>query len=66
MVHGAFLVLAGKEVLVVWELQGGDQRCRCVQQGKKIKFTWRIENFVAFKEIMETRKIFSRSVLWPG
>jgi hypothetical protein len=29
-------------------------------QGKKIKFTWRIENFMAFKEIMETRKIFSK------
>ena len=29
-------------------------------QGRKIKFTWRIENFMAFKEIMETRKIFSR------
>jgi hypothetical protein len=32
-------------------------------QGRKIKFTWRIENFVAFKEIMETRKIFSRHAL---
>ncbi len=26
----------------------------------KTRFSWRIENFVAFKEIMETRKIFSR------
>lgn len=26
----------------------------------KMRFSWRIENFVAFKEIMETRKIFSR------
>ncbi|KAK9829646.1 hypothetical protein WJX72_007078 [[Myrmecia] bisecta] len=26
----------------------------------KVRFSWRIENFVAFKEIMETRKIFSK------
>ena len=25
-----------------------------------LRFSWRIENFVAFKEIMETRKIFSK------
>lgn len=30
------------------------------QSKTKIKFTWRIENFVSFKDIMETRKIFSR------
>ena len=29
-------------------------------RGRKVCFTWRIENFLAFKEIMETRKIFSR------
>eukprot|EP00850_Spirogloea_muscicola_P017601 SM000153S01590 [mRNA] locus=s153:33191:42651:- [translate_table: standard] len=28
--------------------------------GKRGTFTWRVENFVAFKEIMETRKIFSK------
>ncbi|XP_010431620.1 PREDICTED: uncharacterized protein LOC104715953 [Camelina sativa] len=27
---------------------------------KKISFTWKVENFLAFKEIMETRKIFSK------
>ncbi|KAK1269842.1 hypothetical protein QJS04_geneDACA006424 [Acorus gramineus] len=28
--------------------------------GKKAAFTWKVENFLSFKEIMETRKIFSR------
>ncbi|KAM6544491.1 hypothetical protein CsatB_008938 [Cannabis sativa] len=28
--------------------------------GKKSSFTWKVENFLAFKEIMETRKIFSK------
>ncbi|XP_019230325.1 PREDICTED: uncharacterized protein LOC109211257 isoform X2 [Nicotiana attenuata] len=27
---------------------------------KKISFTWKVENFFSFKEIMETRKIFSK------
>ncbi|KAL3650691.1 hypothetical protein CASFOL_007094 [Castilleja foliolosa] len=27
---------------------------------KKSSFTWRVENFLSFKEIMETRKIFSK------
>ncbi|KAK1300758.1 hypothetical protein QJS10_CPB13g00339 [Acorus calamus] len=28
--------------------------------GKRVAFTWKVENFLSFKEIMETRKIFSR------
>jgi hypothetical protein len=32
----------------------------------KLRFSWRIENFVAFKEIMETRKIFSKYALTPS
>lgn len=28
--------------------------------GNKIRLHWRIENFVSFKDIMETRKIFSK------
>ncbi|GAB2275447.1 hypothetical protein Dimus_010204 [Dionaea muscipula] len=28
--------------------------------GKKSSFTWKVENFLSFKEIMETRKIFSK------
>ena len=27
---------------------------------KRGSFTWRVENFLSFKEIMETRKIFSK------
>ena len=27
---------------------------------KRGVFTWKVENFLAFKEIMETRKIFSK------
>lgn len=27
---------------------------------KRSSFTWKVENFLAFKEIMETRKIFSK------
>lgn len=27
---------------------------------KKSSFTWKVENFLSFKEIMETRKIFSK------
>ncbi|KAL2471897.1 TRAF-like family protein [Abeliophyllum distichum] len=29
-------------------------------EGKKSSFTWKVENFLSFKEIMETRKIFSK------
>lgn len=28
--------------------------------GKRSSFTWKVENFMSFKEIMETRKIFSK------
>lgn len=28
--------------------------------GKRSSFTWKVENFISFKEIMETRKIFSK------
>lgn len=28
--------------------------------GSKVRLHWRIENFVSFKDIMETRKIFSK------
>lgn len=28
--------------------------------GKQSSFTWKVENFLSFKEIMETRKIFSK------
>lgn len=36
---------------------GGSDTGRIVNRGS---FTWRVENFLAFKEIMESRKIFSK------
>ncbi|KAA8525494.1 hypothetical protein F0562_007349 [Nyssa sinensis] len=30
------------------------------REGKRSSFTWKVENFLSFKEIMETRKIFSK------
>jgi hypothetical protein len=34
--------------------------CPAIPAGKKLTFTWKIDNFLAFKEILETRKIFSK------
>lgn len=34
--------------------------CAQIPPGKKLTFTWKIDNFLAFKEILETRKIFSK------
>ena len=34
--------------------------CAQIPPGKKVSFTWKIDNFLAFKEILETRKIFSK------
>jgi hypothetical protein len=34
--------------------------CPQIPPGKKLTFTWKIDNFLAFKEILETRKIFSK------
>ena len=28
--------------------------------GEEVRFTWRLENFAAFRSILETRKVFSR------
>ncbi|XP_031377556.1 uncharacterized protein LOC116192981 isoform X2 [Punica granatum] len=33
---------------------------RTERTGKRSSFTWKVENFLSFKEIMETRKIFSK------
>lgn len=30
------------------------------KDGKRSSFTWKVENFLSFKDIMETRKIFSK------
>lgn len=29
-------------------------------RGTKVRFTWRLDNFAAFRTILETRKVFSR------
>jgi hypothetical protein len=34
--------------------------CSQIPPGKKLTFMWKIDNFLAFKEILETRKIFSK------
>ena len=38
-------------------LPGGTEKG---EDGVKVRFTWRIENWTAWKDVMETRKIFSR------
>lgn len=42
------------------ELDSSNPGCQIDQAGKKSSFTWKVENFLSFKEIMETRKIFSK------
>lgn len=32
-------------------------------RGTKVRFTWRLENFAAFRTILDSRKVFSR---WPS
>ena len=41
-------------------LENGGSASAAEDPKPRLRFSWRIENFVAFKEIMETRKIFSR------
>lgn len=41
---------------------GGVDRAGGARIGEEVRFTWRLENFAAFKTILETRKIFSRWV----
>lgn len=54
-------------MITVWQQVGppapappADRSAGPAARGRKVCFSWRIENFLAFKEIMETRKIFSR------
>lgn len=42
------------------DLSGGSSSSQTDVIWKRGSFTWRVENFLSFKEIMETRKIFSR------
>ena len=36
--------------------------CAALPPGQKLSFSWKIDNFLAFKEILETRKIFSKYI----
>ncbi|XP_027080715.1 uncharacterized protein [Coffea arabica] len=58
-------VLILKETSVIQDLT--DQDCEpgntlplSEKVGRRSSFTWKVENFMSFKEIMETRKIFSK------
>ncbi|KAJ4958148.1 hypothetical protein NE237_025259 [Protea cynaroides] len=58
-------VLILKETSIMQDFTGRDTDtsnagCQIDEVGKRGSFTWKVENFLAFKEIMETRKIFSK------
>lgn len=56
-------VLILKETSLMQELTDQDTESKSSQldkKGKRSSFTWKVENFLSFKEIMETRKIFSK------
>ncbi|XP_071701856.1 uncharacterized protein [Rutidosis leptorrhynchoides] len=42
------------------ENESGNTALNAIEGGKMSSFTWKVENFLSFKDIMETRKIFSR------
>jgi len=51
-------VLILKETSIMEDFSGNESETDVT--GKKSSFTWKVENFMSFKEIMETRKIFSK------
>lgn len=46
--------------LIVEDIEPANAGSQLDEAGKKSSFTWKVENFLSFKEIMETRKIFSK------
>ncbi|KAK4718059.1 hypothetical protein R3W88_016397 [Solanum pinnatisectum] len=46
--------------LVVEDIELANAGAQLDEAGKRSSFTWKVENFLSFKEIMETRKIFSK------
>jgi hypothetical protein len=42
------------------EIGSSSSGCQIDTSPKHPSFTWKVENFLSFKEIMETRKIFSK------
>lgn len=60
-------VLILKETLIIEKFDDQDSDLSGTNSGpqsdaiwRRGSFTWRVENFLSFKEIMETRKIFSK------
>ncbi|XP_057799974.1 uncharacterized protein LOC131015563 [Salvia miltiorrhiza] len=58
-------VLILKETSIMQDFTGqeadsGSTHAQAEGMEKKSSFTWKVENFLSFKEIMETRKIFSK------
>ncbi|XP_026387623.1 uncharacterized protein LOC113282768 isoform X1 [Papaver somniferum] len=53
-------VLILKETSVMQEFTDQDAEVNSDGVVKKGSFTWKVENFLSFKDIMETRKIFSK------
>ncbi|KAK8482512.1 hypothetical protein V6N13_031240 [Hibiscus sabdariffa] len=58
-------VLILKETSIMQDLTGQDTESAATSSqigsvGKRSAFTWKVENFLSFKEIMENRKIFSK------
>lgn len=55
-------VLILKETSIMQEFTDQDSEAgsQADKGGKRSSFTWKVENFLSFKEIMETRKIFSK------
>lgn len=51
-------VLILKEASIMEDFSGNESEADVT--GEKSSFTWKVENFMSFKEIMETRKIFSK------
>ncbi|KAL0394282.1 UNVERIFIED_CONTAM: hypothetical protein Slati_4394400 [Sesamum latifolium] len=57
------LILKETSIMQDFTDQETDSGTACSQSdgiGKRSSFTWKVENFLSFKEIMETRKIFSK------
>ncbi|XP_044472461.1 uncharacterized protein LOC123201075 [Mangifera indica] len=57
------LILKETSIMQDFTYQGSDSTNACAQTdkvGRRSSFTWKVENFLSFKEIMETRKIFSK------
>ncbi|CAN6841711.1 unnamed protein product [Brassica oleracea] len=53
-------VLILKETSVTKDYVEAESASQIDNSLKRSSFTWKVENFLAFKEIMETRKIFSK------